>query len=203
MGLLLVSLLFVTSGTACVNLSAAGSQVKLTKAEPGPGCEVLGDVYGSGGGGGYTSAESKLRSAQNDIRNRAAQLGANYVVVDISAGDWASTTVSGRALWCEDVSEEVDGPLDASPASLDPIAQPAPRAAAAPALSLVPGAEPPDAAAHTSSAPAPGAGAQPAGPAGPAPSPEQRLRTLKALLDQGLVTQEEHDQRRKEILDSL
>lgn len=39
-------------------------------------------------------------------------------------------------------------------------------------------------------------------PAGPS-SAAERLRELKALLDEGLITQTEHDERRQAILDSL
>jgi hypothetical protein len=41
------------------------------------------------------------------------------------------------------------------------------------------------------------------GTAAPASDPETRLRKLKELLDKGLITQEDYDRRRAEILQSL
>lgn len=63
-------------------------------------CQELGIVYGSGGGGGYTTGEGKLQSAQNELRNKTAELGGNFVIMDVSSGDISSVTLSGRALRC-------------------------------------------------------------------------------------------------------
>lgn len=57
---------------------------------------------------------------------------------------------------------------------------------------------------HLRRPPTPSTPAEPDGPAGPAPrSVEVRLRELERLRAQGLVTPEEHDARRRAILDSL
>jgi Domain of unknown function (DUF4156)/Short C-terminal domain len=54
-----------------------------------------------GGGGAYTTAEDKLRSSQNELRNKTAELGGNYVVMDAATGDVGGTTMSGRAFRCD------------------------------------------------------------------------------------------------------
>jgi hypothetical protein len=166
-------------GGCLAQLNAAGAGVKLSKAEPVTGCRELGIVHGSGGGAAYTSSEDKMQSAQNDIRNRAATMGGNYVVMDVMGGDISGLTLSGRAFQCPP----------------EPLGATGPMVAAAPA---------PDAQAQVL-APHPQA-AQALREARPAPQPtsaEERLVRLKELLDKGLITQPEYDGRRKEILQSL
>jgi hypothetical protein len=148
--------------------------VRVEKGVPqGFRCKELGIVYGSGGGGAYTSAESKLQDAQTELRNKTAQLGGNYVIMDASAGDITSISMSGRALSCE---EESEAPPDAVPV----------KAAA------------PEQAAQPTATPAPAASAT-----APTPTPEQRIRSLDDLHQKGLITDAEYQQRRKEILDSI
>ncbi|AKJ29704.1 hypothetical protein AAW51_3013 [Caldimonas brevitalea] len=93
----------------------------------------------------------------------------------------------------------------------NPVAAPA-GAAATPAAPPAPGVAP----APANAAPAPVPAATPAVPAAaPAPAPaasrdgrfyeeqEQRLRTLKRLRDQNLISEEEYQQKRREILQTL
>jgi hypothetical protein len=118
--------------------------------DPQSGCVELGPVYGSGGGGPYTTSEEKMRSAQNELRNNAAELGGNYVAMDVAGGDNRSMTLTGRAFKC-------------SPGS---------------------------------------AQAEPAG-AAPAASPEERLKRIQELRDKKVITEEEYESRRAEIVKSL
>jgi hypothetical protein len=73
-------------------------------------CNQLGYIVGRGGGsfgGGYISNESLIEYAMNDLRNKAAGLGANFVQHDSPqlgvAGDGnggsitSTATVSGTA----------------------------------------------------------------------------------------------------------
>ncbi len=152
-------------------LTSAGAQVQVGKGAPErTQCHELGIVYGSGDGGGYTSAKEKLEWAQNELRNKTAELGGNFVIMDASAGDISGISMSGRALKCkESASEPIQSP------------SPAPREPARPE-------------AEKSETPA---------AAAPAASPEQRLRTLEELHQKGLVSDQEYQQRRKEILDSI
>jgi hypothetical protein len=136
-------------------LTPAGAQVHLGKAEPS-GCQELGRVHGSGGGGQYTTSDDKMNSAENDIRNKAAAMGANYVAMDALGGDITSMTYSGRAFHCEQLPGD-------------------------------------NVAVITHQGPAPT----------PTATPEARLAKLKELLDKGLITQDEYDKRRAEILKSI
>lgn len=182
------SLGLLSMGGCLAQLNAAGAGVKLSKAEPVVGCRELGLVHGSGGGAAYTSSEDKMQSAQNDIRNRAAAMGGNYVVMDVMGGDISGLTLSGRAFQCP--AEQLGAP-----------GVPSTMVAAAP----VQGAQ--------AGQPAPGAQPAQAGqaivqdrqdrPAGQPASAEERLVRLKELLDKGLITQPEYDGRRKEILQTL
>ncbi len=157
--------------TGCgAELSTSGSMVHLATGLPSPYCRELGVVYGSAGGGMYTSSEYKMRSAQIRLRNHAAELGGNLVVTDVVGADVAGFTLSGHAYAC--AAPPVGGqagvgnapPVQAVPGS---VATPAPVAAV------------------------------------PSPSVEERLIKLQELLGKGLITQEEHDRRRQEILKSL
>jgi hypothetical protein len=162
---------FVFGVCACgAELNSHGATVRIGKSAPaGLRCHDLGIVYGSGSGGGYTSAEDKLQSAQNELRNKTAALGGNFVVMDASAGDVAGISISGHALRCE------EGP---APDHAMPVGKQREEFAAAPAP-------------------------QPAPPPAAPPSAEQRLRTLDDLHQKNLVTEDEYQRRRKEIIDSL
>jgi len=149
---------------ACMeDLTAAGQQVHMGKADP-DGCRELGRVHGSGGGGQYTSSDAKMESAENEIRNKAAEMGANYVAMDALGGDGRGMTLSGRAFQCEQLpGNGVTTSHDVTPTTAPPPPPPPP----------------------------------------PAATPEQRLWKLKELLDKGLITQDEYDRRRAEILKSI
>jgi len=149
------TLVALTSSACLAELNDAGSKVQVGKGDPKGRCRELGTVYGSGNGGGYTTSEDKMRSARNDIRNKAAALGANYVEMDALGGDVYGMTLSGRAFACD------TGPSTAA----EPVAAPPPPAHVA--------------------------------------TPEERLAKLKELLDKGLITQDEYDKRRAEILQSI
>jgi hypothetical protein len=146
--------LVTCTAAACTptELTDAGQQVRIGKADPAGGCTELGTVYGSGTGGAYMTTEDKMTSAQNDLRNHAAEQGANYLDMDAIGSDIHGMTISGRAFRC-----------DRLPSNMSP---------------------------QTSAA-------------APASDPETRLRKLKELLDKGLITQEDYDRRRAEILQSL
>ncbi|MBT9560012.1 MAG: DUF4156 domain-containing protein [Myxococcales bacterium] len=150
--------ILATAFIGCATLTSRGTAVQIGKSAPDASCRPLGLVYGSGGGGNYTSAEQKLRSAQIELRNKTAEMGGNFVEMDVTAGDGASVSISGQAYKCATLSG-----------------------------SRAPAAAPPPASV------APDAGV----------TVQDRLTRLKSLLEQGLITQSEHDQRRREILDSL
>ena len=137
-------------------LNANGAGVRIGKGAPEDAkCDELGVVYGTGFGM-YSGTESNIESAQNELRNKTAALGGNFVIMDVSTEDGTGVHMSGRAIRCT-----------ARPANSEPVA---PRSA------------PVQAAQQT---------------------PEQRIRGLDDLRQKGLITDEEYQQRRKEILESL
>jgi hypothetical protein len=101
--------------TACgsapkkVTITPAGQQVQLDMRAP-ERCAVIGDVYGKFES---TDQEQALRGAKIDIRNRAALLGADHVVLETNNGStridaWSGTVINthyqmllgGKALKC-------------------------------------------------------------------------------------------------------
>ena len=82
----IVALLFVT-GCASVDLTPEGSSVQVVETID-KDCESLGMVFGEGGsswkGGAYYKNSSLLEYAQNDLKNKAAALGATHIVVKTS-----------------------------------------------------------------------------------------------------------------------
>jgi hypothetical protein len=72
-------------------------------------CKVVGDVRGTSRS---TDREKARKGAEADLKNNAASLKANYVVVQIDrAGRVGSTSVSdafmaGKALKCEEEKDE-------------------------------------------------------------------------------------------------
>lgn len=107
--------LFVgVAAPACVApaLSASGATVQLTKGEPA-GCQELGDVSATGGGGNFTSADHKLTVARNQLREKTAAMGGNVVVMDVVTASWGETTIGGRAFRC---SSEGPAPAAEAPA---------------------------------------------------------------------------------------
>jgi hypothetical protein len=111
---------FSFCSAACMTeqLNSAGAQVATSQSAPvdhgySPGaCKNLGYIVGRGGGsfgGGWISNEQLVEYAMNDLRNKAAGLGANYIQHDTPqlgvAGSNGSTTtstatVSGTAYAC-------------------------------------------------------------------------------------------------------
>ncbi|MBN1605899.1 MAG: DUF4156 domain-containing protein [Polyangiaceae bacterium] len=113
--------LVIISAAGCKTseLSGGGAQVATSQSAPvdsgwDPGsCKSLGYVVGRGGGsfgGGWISNDQLIEYAMNDLRNKAAELGANFVQHDTptmgqAGSDSGSTTttatVSGTAYLCE------------------------------------------------------------------------------------------------------
>jgi hypothetical protein len=117
--LLAVSLLTL-SACATSGLTPAGQAVLTSQSAPvdqgyPPGsCKSLGYLVGRGGGsfgGGWLSNDSLVEYAMNDLRNKAAALGANYIQHDspqlgVSGSNGSTTTstatVSGTAYKCKE-----------------------------------------------------------------------------------------------------
>jgi hypothetical protein len=146
-----------------------------TAAPAGAVCDDLGVVYGTASRADSPgSAQDKLEDSQNDLRNKTAALGGNFVLMDMGAADEDTVAISGHALKCS----------SGAPAGAVAIAP------AATAFSV-------DTPAPTT--PAPGASST----TPPSQTPEQRLRVLEDLHQKGLITDAEYQDRRKRVLDGI
>lgn len=89
-------LLLCVACASSVELSEGAKKVKLGTAEPAANCEELGTVEGSGRE--VWPGDGTIASAENDLRNKAADMGANYVrVVDTLPENYS---MSGAAYRC-------------------------------------------------------------------------------------------------------
>src|SRR5687768_2826177 len=98
-------------GCSAISTTKEGKSVELVTEKPPGNCKPLGDVVGSQGNwftGDYTSNKNLLIGARNDLRNKAAGMGGNYVWVQDSSNTnaWRSkgtsnTTVLGVVYHCE------------------------------------------------------------------------------------------------------
>lgn len=99
--------LFAT-GCSTPALSPQGASVAVSR-NPAPAtCTSVGYIVGEGGGtfgGGWVSNDDLVSYAMNDLRNKAANLGATYVQSDppqLGSGKGTTTTVTitGTAYRC-------------------------------------------------------------------------------------------------------
>ena len=96
------------SACSTAGLSDGGAKVAAGRNAPPPGCSPLGYIVGKGGGtfgGSLISNEELIEYAMNDMRNKAAELGGNYVQHDpptLGEGDGTTTTatITGTAYKC-------------------------------------------------------------------------------------------------------
>ena len=96
--------------TACstAGLTPAGARVTASPNPPPAGCIEVKHLVGEGGGsfgGGFIANDDLIEYALNDLRNQAAEAGANYVQHDpptLGNGDGTTTTatISGTAFLC-------------------------------------------------------------------------------------------------------
>ena len=107
--LLLVALFGCVSENV-VEVRPAGAAVKLVSEDEKPfRCKVLGDVHGTSRS---SDREKARKGAEADLKNRAADLKANYVVVERqNTGNVGSTAnsdafMSGKALRCDEKEEK-------------------------------------------------------------------------------------------------
>lgn len=82
--IILIGALLIFASCAATELTTGGQRVRITNTEPGVDCEYLGVVTGSQGSaltGGLTSNENMEKGALNDLRNKAAELGGNLILI--------------------------------------------------------------------------------------------------------------------------
>jgi len=104
----IVAITSMSFACSTATLSTAGANVAATRNAPPSQCQALGYVVGHGGGtfgGGLISNEELIEYAMNDLRNKAAELGGNYIQHDpptLGQGDGTTTTatITGTAYRC-------------------------------------------------------------------------------------------------------
>jgi hypothetical protein len=108
-----LALSVLSAGCATASLSRQGAKVAATRNPPGPDCTALKYLVGKGGGtfgGDMVPNEDLVEYAMNDLRNKAAKLGADYIQHDppmMGAGPKGVTTtvtISGTAYRCAGAS---------------------------------------------------------------------------------------------------
>jgi hypothetical protein len=131
---LLITAIALLSACRTADLSGGGAKVATSQSAPvdfgyvPSSCKSLGYLVGRGGGsfgGGLLTNESLVEYAMNDLRNKAAELGANYIQHDTPQlgvpgddGATSTATVSGTAYFCSRrVVEEQDLETEGAQAS--------------------------------------------------------------------------------------
>lgn len=131
---LLLAVVALLSACKTADLSGGGAKVATSQSAPvdfgyvPSSCKSLGYLVGRGGGsfgGGLLTNESLVEYAMNDLRNKAAERGANYIQHDTPQlgvpgddGATSTATVSGTAYFCSRrVVEEEDLPESGAQAS--------------------------------------------------------------------------------------
>lgn len=109
---LVVVLLASLSGCAATALHPGARSVLVTRQPAPAGCRYIGTVIGEQGGsftGAYTSNKRLMEGAMNDMKNKAHEMGGNYVVLEeskagstLSKGSGGQTDVTniGNAYYC-------------------------------------------------------------------------------------------------------
>ena len=95
----------------CISLTPGGTSVKyVTKAEAPKECKLLGEVDIGSGAMGFEPQATNMRDAKILMRNKAAEMGANFLVIDdieSENGEHTKTySASGRAYLCTDGSAD-------------------------------------------------------------------------------------------------
>lgn len=89
-------------GCAATPLQPGAEMVRVTNTEPDSQCKFLGDITGHQGNlftGPFTSNENLETGARNDLKNKAAALGGNLVVlITQRAGETGSVGEAGGSV---------------------------------------------------------------------------------------------------------
>jgi Domain of unknown function (DUF4156)/Short C-terminal domain len=97
-------------------LTPAGQQVRLRTTRPF-GCTELGTLRGPGDSIDHSASEDATSSSHSDLRNDAAEMGANYV--SLEGPDVLGASVVAHAFRCEAPPTEAPN-LNAAPAPASP-----------------------------------------------------------------------------------
>jgi hypothetical protein len=86
------------SACAATSLKPGAERIFVSRTSAPKSCKFLGTIVGEQGGalsGGWTSNKNLAQGAMNDMKNKAFELGANYVVLETNT---AGNTSSGN-IW--------------------------------------------------------------------------------------------------------
>lgn len=107
--IIFISFTILASCSHTPHLSQSGTNIELVSEIDQKKCKNLGPVFGKGGGwfnGAWIADENLMMYASNDLRNKAAGLGATHVVTQThqmgqtSGGYTATATQHGIAYRC-------------------------------------------------------------------------------------------------------
>jgi len=111
----LVAAVIALAGCGAIKPTTSGAVVELSNARPDTACRYLGEAVGSQGNwftGDYTANSHLMEGARNDLRNKAAALGGNFVWVQNVSNAQAhgalgtsNTTAVGNVYACPGSSE--------------------------------------------------------------------------------------------------
>jgi hypothetical protein len=92
----------LASGCVYRQLTPAGEQVRVTSnPEAVRGCNLVGPVQGGDGmNGGMAGQRAAEENANRELRNRAAEMGANVVLLTTSTTGFSGATQRGEAYSC-------------------------------------------------------------------------------------------------------
>lgn len=106
--------LLIVASCAAKPLHSGADRVFVTRQPPPESCRFLGEIRGAQGNfwtAEFTSDEALLAGARNELRNRAAALGANYVTIETerysnntaadSLGGTYAAVIVGNAWHCD------------------------------------------------------------------------------------------------------
>lgn len=98
--------LFALGGCSAIQINPGAELVRLTKTDPGKECQYLGDITGHQSGNGLMSDVDRETGGRNDLKNKAAAIGGNMVVILTDReernyyGKQRSVTLAGTVYKC-------------------------------------------------------------------------------------------------------
>ena len=104
----LCSFLFTAALSGCATtLSNKGALVRVTsQSEAVKVCKYLGQVSSSSSWGGFAATGVGFESAMNELKNKAADMGANVLLTQVISNTMGGTKMIGDAYYCQDGSEQ-------------------------------------------------------------------------------------------------
>ena len=109
MRLILLTALITLSGCAATELRPDAQRVRILTSPPNSDCKQLGDVTGGQGNfftGYYTSNSNLQTGAINDLKNKAAAIGGNALLIlsntpGLYSGTQTTLTATGAVFTCK------------------------------------------------------------------------------------------------------